>query len=72
MGISRQTRRYAVYYPDHTHHDGFSDWDTRQSDWKITNTDWKDVKLIVEECRNQGIKLFGYYSRLTGIGRLSV
>ncbi|HEY4965762.1 MAG TPA: alpha-L-fucosidase, partial [Puia sp.] len=23
------------------HHDGFSDWDTKQSEWKITNTDWK-------------------------------
>jgi alpha-L-fucosidase len=48
------------------HHDGFSDWDTKQSDWKITNTDWKQdaVKLIAEECRLQGIKLFVYYSLL--------
>ena len=48
------------------HHDGFSDWDTKQSDWKITNTDWKQdaVKLIAEECRRQGIKLFVYYSLL--------
>ena len=40
------------------HHDGFSDWDTKQSDWKITNTDWKQdaVKLIAEECQRQGIK----------------
>jgi len=48
------------------HHDGFSDWDTKQSDWKITNTDWKQdaVKLIAEECRRQDIKLFVYYSLL--------
>jgi len=48
------------------HHDGFSDWDTKQSDWKITNTDWKQdaVKLMAEECQRQGIKLFVYYSLL--------
>jgi len=48
------------------HHDGFSDWDTKQSDWKITNTDWKKdaVRLIADECRRQGIKLFVYYSLL--------
>src|SRR4249920_2926918 len=41
------------------HHDGFSDWDTKQSEWKITNTDWKKdaVKLIAQECQRQGIKL---------------
>ncbi|HXB46005.1 MAG TPA: alpha-L-fucosidase [Puia sp.] len=48
------------------HHDGFSDWDTKQSDWKITNTHWgKDaVKLIADECHKQGIRLFVYYSLL--------
>lgn len=48
------------------HHDGFSDWDTKQSDWKITNTSWgKDaVKLLADECHKQGIKLFVYYSLL--------
>ncbi len=48
------------------HHDGFSDWDTKQSEWKITNTDWKQdaVKLIADECHRQGIKLFVYYSLL--------
>jgi alpha-L-fucosidase len=48
------------------HHDGFSDWDTKQSDWKITNTDWKQdaVKLIAEECQRQGVRLFVYYSLL--------
>ena len=48
------------------HHDGFSDWDTKQSDWKITNTDWKQdaVKLMADECHRQGVKLFVYYSLL--------
>ena len=48
------------------HHDGFSDWDTKQSDWKISNTPWgKDaVKLLADECHKQGIKLFVYYSLL--------
>lgn len=48
------------------HHDGFSNWDTRESDWKITNTPYgKDVlKLLADECQRQGIKLFLYYSLL--------
>jgi alpha-L-fucosidase len=48
------------------HHDGFSNWDTRQSEWKISNTPWgKDaVKLLAEECHKQGVKLFVYYSLL--------
>jgi alpha-L-fucosidase len=48
------------------HHDGFSLWDTKQSDWKISKTPWgKDaVKLLSDECRRQGIKLFVYYSLL--------
>lgn len=48
------------------HHDGFSNWDTRQSDWKITNTPYgKDaLKQLAEECHKQGIKLFCYYSLL--------
>jgi alpha-L-fucosidase len=48
------------------HHDGFSNWDTRQSDWKITNTPYgKDVlKQLAEECHRQGVKLFLYYSLL--------
>jgi alpha-L-fucosidase len=48
------------------HHDGFSDWDTKQSEWKITKTPWaKDaVKLLAYECHRQGIKLFIYYSLL--------
>ena len=48
------------------HHDGFSNWDTKQSDWKITNTPYgKDVlKLLAGECHKQGIKLVCYYSLL--------
>jgi alpha-L-fucosidase len=48
------------------HHDGFSNWDTKQSDWKITNTPYgKDaLKQLAAECRKQGVKLFLYYSLL--------
>ena len=48
------------------HHDGFSNWDTKQSDWKITKTMYaKDaLKQLAEECHKQGIKLFCYYSLL--------
>lgn len=48
------------------HHDGFSNFDTRQSDWKITNTPYgKDaLKQLAEECHKQGMKLFCYYSLL--------
>ena len=48
------------------HHDGFSNWDTKQSDWKITSTPYgKDVlKQLAEECHKEGIKLFCYYSLL--------
>lgn len=46
------------------HHDGFSMWDTKQSDFNIMNTPYhKDiVKMIADECRKQGVKLFLYYS----------
>lgn len=56
--------KYIVFIT--RHHDGFSNWDTKQSDWKITNTPYgKDVlKLLSEECRKQGIKLGLYYSLL--------
>lgn len=48
------------------HHDGFSNWDTKQSDWKITNTPYgKDaLKQLADECHKEGIKLFFYYSLL--------
>ncbi len=48
------------------HHDGFSMWDTKYSDFNIMNTPYgKDiVKQIADECHQQGIKLFFYYSLL--------
>ena len=48
------------------HHDGFSNWDTKQSDWKITKTRYgKDVlRMLSEECQKQDIKLGLYYSQL--------
>ena len=48
------------------HHDGFSNWDTKQSNWKITNTPYGNdvVKQIAAECHQQGIQLFFYYSLL--------
>ena len=48
------------------HHDGFSNWDTKQSDWNIMNTPYgKDlIKQLADECHKEGIKLGLYYSLL--------
>lgn len=48
------------------HHDGFSMWDTKYSDFNIMNTPFKQdvVKMIADECHQQNIKLFLYYSLL--------
>ena len=49
------------------HHDGFSMFDTKMSDYDIVQSTpyGKDIiKLLAEECRKQGIKLFFYYSLL--------
>jgi len=48
------------------HHDGFSMWNTDASFFNIMNTPYhKDiVKMIADECHQQGIKLFLYYSLL--------
>ncbi len=48
------------------HHDGFSNWDTKQSDWKITKTPYAEdaLKQLAGECHKQGIKLYCYYSLL--------
>ena len=48
------------------HHDGFSKWDTKYSDFNIMNTPYhKDVvKMIVDECHKQDMKIFLYYSIL--------
>lgn len=56
--------KYIVFIT--RHHDGFSNWDTKQSDWKITNTPYgKDVlRMLADECKKQGMKLGLYYSTL--------
>ena len=56
--------KYIVFIT--RHHDGFSNWDTKQTDWKITNTPYgKDVlKMLADECHKQGMKLGLYYSLL--------
>lgn len=49
------------------HHDGFAMWGTKQSKWNIVDTTpyAKDpLKMLAEECRNQGVKLFFYHSHL--------
>ena len=48
------------------HHDGFSNWDTKQSDWNIMNTPYgKDlIRQLADECHKEGIKLVLYYSLL--------
>jgi len=48
------------------HHDGFSNWDTKQSDWNIMNTPYgKDlIKLLADECHKENMKLVLYYSLL--------
>ena len=46
------------------HHDGFSNWNTKQSDWNIMHTPYgKDlVRQLADECHKEGIKLVIYYS----------
>jgi alpha-L-fucosidase len=46
------------------HHDGFSNWDTKQSDWNIMNTPYgKDLlRQLTDECHRQGIRVGLYYS----------
>ena len=49
------------------HHDGFAMWDSKISDWDIADrTPYRrDVlKMLAEECKKQGIKLFFYHSHL--------
>jgi alpha-L-fucosidase len=49
------------------HHDGFAMWDSKTSDYNIVKRTpyGKDVlKLLADECRAQGIKLFFYHSQL--------
>lgn len=49
------------------HHDGFAMWATKQSKWNIVDATpyGKDpLKMLADECRRQGIKLFFYHSQL--------
>lgn len=49
------------------HHDGFAMWDSKISDYNIVKSTpyGKDVlKMLAEECRKEGIKLFFYHSQL--------
>lgn len=49
------------------HHDGFAMFDSKVSDWNIvarTPYARDPLKMLADECRKQGIKLFFYYSQL--------
>ena len=49
------------------HHDGFAMFATKQNKWNVVDaTPWKKdpLKMLAEECRKQGIKLFFYHSHL--------
>ncbi len=49
------------------HHDGFAMWDSRVSDYDVVERTpyGRDVlRLLADECRKQGIKLFFYHSQL--------
>lgn len=49
------------------HHDGFAMWDSKVSDFNIVKQTpyGKDVlKMLADECRKEGIKLFFYHSQL--------
>jgi len=49
------------------HHDGFAMFDSKLTDWDIVDRSpyKRDVlKLLAEECKKEGIKLFFYYSQL--------
>jgi len=49
------------------HHDGFAMWDSQVSGYNIVKQSpyGKDVlKMLAEECRKEGIKLFFYHSQL--------
>jgi alpha-L-fucosidase len=49
------------------HHDGFAMFATKQNKWNVVDaTPYKrdPLKMLAEECRKQGIKLFFYHSQL--------
>src|SRR6185436_14802980 len=49
------------------HHDGFAMFGTKQNHWNIVDaTPYKKdpIKMLADECRRQGVKLFFYHSHL--------
>jgi alpha-L-fucosidase len=49
------------------HHDGFAMFDSKLTDWNIVDrTPYKKdvLKMLAEECKKEGIKLFFYHSQL--------
>ncbi len=49
------------------HHDGFAMFDSKVSDWNIVaRTPYRKdpLRMLADECRKQGVKLFFYYSQL--------
>jgi alpha-L-fucosidase len=49
------------------HHDGFAMWDSRVTTWDIMDsTPYKRdiLKMLADECKKQGVKLFFYHSHL--------
>jgi alpha-L-fucosidase len=49
------------------HHDGFAMFDSKLTDWDLVDrTPYKKdvLKMLAEECRKEGIKLFFYHSQL--------
>ncbi len=49
------------------HHDGFAMFDSKITDWDIVDrTNYKKdvLKMLADECRKEGIKLFFYHSQL--------
>ncbi len=49
------------------HHDGFAMFDSKLTDWDIMDrTPYKKdiIKMLADECRKEGIKLFFYHSQL--------
>ncbi|MDR0711010.1 MAG: alpha-L-fucosidase [Prevotellaceae bacterium] len=65
VGIAKDAGMKYITFTSR-HHDGFSNWDTKQSDWNIMRTPYgKDIiRQLADECHKEGIKLVLYYSLL--------
>jgi alpha-L-fucosidase len=63
VGIAKEAGMKYITFTSR-HHDGFSNWDTKQSDWNIMNTPYgKDlIRQLADECHKEGLKLAFYYS----------